>query len=86
VSVYKADAKDIEGILVVINRSNSEAYRKIIPRKYFREPVLSKDALMEDFGRMTFYAYKVEENTVGVAALRVVSDEVGANTLGIRTP
>jgi N-acetylglutamate synthase-like GNAT family acetyltransferase len=76
-SVYKAGIRDIEGILFVINRSNSEAYRKIIPAEYFREPVLSKDELMEDFGRMTFYAYKVEENTVGVAALRVVSDEVG---------
>jgi GNAT superfamily N-acetyltransferase len=75
--VYKADIKSIEEILFVINKSNGEAYRKIIPREYFREPVLGIDELMIDFGRMTFYAYKVEENTVGVAALKVVGDEVG---------
>jgi N-acetylglutamate synthase-like GNAT family acetyltransferase len=76
-SVYKADLKNIEEILFVINKSNSEAYRKIIPREYFREPVLSVDELMEDFRTMTFYAYKVEENTVGVSALKVVGDDVG---------
>jgi N-acetylglutamate synthase-like GNAT family acetyltransferase len=69
--------RDLEAILFVINKSNNEAYRKIIPREYFREPVLSMDELVGDFGKMTFYAYKVEENTVGVAALKVVDDEVG---------
>jgi N-acetylglutamate synthase-like GNAT family acetyltransferase len=76
-SVYRADIKSIEEILLVINKSNSEAYRKIIPREYFREPVLSIDELMEDFRRMTFYAYKVEESILGVAALKVVGHEVG---------
>jgi GNAT superfamily N-acetyltransferase len=76
-SVYKADIKNLEEILFVINKSNSEAYRKIIPREYFRQPVLSIDELTEDFARMTFYAYKVEEDTVGVAALKVVGDDTG---------
>jgi N-acetylglutamate synthase-like GNAT family acetyltransferase len=76
-SVYKTDIKDIEGILSVINKSNSEAYRKIIPREYFKEPVLSMGELTQDFRRMTFYACKVKENTVGVAALKVVGEDVG---------
>jgi N-acetylglutamate synthase-like GNAT family acetyltransferase len=76
-SIHRADIKDLEAILLVINKSNSEAYRKIIPPEYFKEPVLSIDELMEDFRRMTFYAYKVEENAVGVAALKVVGDDVG---------
>jgi GNAT superfamily N-acetyltransferase len=76
-SVYETDIKNIEEILFVINKSNSEAYRKIIPREYFREPVLSIEELIEDFRRMILYAYKVEESTVGVSALKVVGDDVG---------
>jgi N-acetylglutamate synthase-like GNAT family acetyltransferase len=76
-SVRRADVKDLEAILFVINKSNSEIYRSIIPREYFKEPVLSIDELIEDFRKMTFYAYKVEGNTIGVAALKVVGDEVG---------
>jgi N-acetylglutamate synthase-like GNAT family acetyltransferase len=76
-SIHRADIKDLEAILFVINKSNSEAYRKIIPPEYFKEPVLSIAELIEDFRKMTFYAYKVEENTVGVAALKVVDDDVG---------
>jgi N-acetylglutamate synthase-like GNAT family acetyltransferase len=76
-SIRRADVKDLEAILFVINKSNSEVYRSIIPREYFKEPVLSIDELIEDFRKMTFYAYKVEGNTIGVAALKVVGDEVG---------
>jgi GNAT superfamily N-acetyltransferase len=75
--VRRADVRDLEAILFVINKSNSEAYRKIISQKYFKEPVLSIDALVEDFRKMTFYAYKVEEYIVGVAALKVVGEETG---------
>jgi N-acetylglutamate synthase-like GNAT family acetyltransferase len=76
-SIRRAGIRDLEAILFVINKSNSEAYRKIIPREYFREPVLGIDELVEDFGKMTFYTYRVEENIVGVAALKVVGGEVG---------
>jgi amino-acid N-acetyltransferase len=75
--VCKTDIKDIEEILFVINKSNSEAYRKVIPQEYFKEPVLSKDELIEDFRKMTFYACKVEEIIVGVAALKVIGNDMG---------
>lgn len=76
-SIHRADIKDIEKILFVINRSNSEAYKKIIPPEYFREPALTLDKLLEDFEDMAFYTYKVEKKTIGVAALKVANDEVG---------
>jgi hypothetical protein len=46
--VCKTDTKDIEEIRFVINRSNGETYRKIIPREHFKESVSSKDELTED--------------------------------------
>jgi len=77
-SVQRADMKDIEVILFVINKSNSEAYRKIIPPEYFKEPVLTLDELLEDFKHVIFYTYKVKDRVVGVAALKVESDGVGS--------
>lgn len=76
-SIHRAASKDVESILFVINKSNSEAYGKIIPPKYFKEPVLTLRNLLEDFEEMTFYTYKVEESTVGVAALKILNDQVG---------
>lgn len=76
-SVHRADVKDIEKILVVINKSN-KAYKKIIPPEYFKEPVLTRDELLEDFKSMTFYMHKLEDEVVGTAALKVESDEVGS--------
>jgi N-acetylglutamate synthase-like GNAT family acetyltransferase len=74
--IYRAGAKDIETVLFVINKSNSEAYRKIIPKEYFKEPVLTPDELLKEFEKMTFYAYRINEGTIGVAAL-VVKEEQG---------
>jgi len=41
-SVYRADTKDIDVTLSIVNKSNSEAYRKIIPQEYFKEPVFTR--------------------------------------------
>lgn len=76
-SIQRADTKDIEPILFVINKSNREAYRNIIPPKYFKEPVLTLDELLKDFECMTFYTYNLEDKVVGVAALKIQNSEVG---------
>lgn len=76
-SVERADIKDIEAILLVINKSNSEAHREIISPEYFKEPVITPDKLSEEFKRMTFYTYKLENRVVGTAALKVGDDKVG---------
>ena len=64
-SVQRADIKDIESILFVINKSNKEAYRDIIPPEYFKESVLTVDKLLEDFKRMTVgWFTKIIESSV----------------------
>ncbi|MEW6232322.1 MAG: GNAT family N-acetyltransferase [Chloroflexota bacterium] len=75
--IEKACFDDAAEILLVINTSNREAYKNIIPQEHFKEPVLSLDKLLEDFERMTFYIYKSEGKIVGVAALQIESEETG---------
>jgi len=75
--IEKASLDDIEEILFVINTSNREAYRDIIPREHFKEPVVSAEELLQDFGRMRFYVYRVEGRIVGVAALQVEKGKLG---------
>jgi len=75
--IEKACLDDAAEILSVINTSNREAYKNIIPQEHFKEPVLSLDKLLEDLERMTFYTYKSEGSTVGVAALQIESEETG---------
>jgi len=76
-SICKADIKEIEEILFVINKSNSEAYRKIIPPDYFKEPVFTHDELLKKFKEMTFYAYELKGEIFGVAALQTESESLG---------
>ncbi|KPV62422.1 MAG: acetyltransferase [Candidatus Bathyarchaeota archaeon BA1] len=66
-----------DDILHVINISNREAYREIIPKEHFTEPVLSLEELLRDFERMTFYVYRFESRIVGVSALHVQSENTG---------
>jgi len=75
--IEKACLNDAEEILSVINTSNREAYKNIIPKEHFREPVLSLEDLLENLERMTFYIYKSEGRIVGVAALQIESEETG---------
>ena len=66
-----------EDILKVINTSNREAYKGIIPQEHFREPVVTEEELLADLKRMTFYAWERKGEIVGVAALQLLSEEVG---------
>jgi GNAT superfamily N-acetyltransferase len=75
--IQEARTENANEILSVINRSNREAFRSIIPRSHFREPVLSLEELLSDFERMAFYVYKSGGTIVGVAALQVESEETG---------
>jgi len=69
--VERAARREIEAILSVINISNREAYRDIIPQEHFREPVLTPEELLKLMEELTFYVYKDEGDAIGVAALRV---------------
>lgn len=76
-SVRKADIKDASEVLSVINKSNAEAYRKIIPPKYFKEPVFTYGELLKKFSEMTFYTFELKGEIVGVAALQTESQCLG---------
>jgi N-acetylglutamate synthase-like GNAT family acetyltransferase len=76
-SIEKAHSDNAEGILSVINTSNREAYKGIIPKEHFREPVLSLEKLLGDFEKMTFYVYESAGRIVGVAALQIEGQEIG---------
>jgi ribosomal protein S18 acetylase RimI-like enzyme len=75
--IQRASVEDVEAILNVINTSNREAFQCIIPREYFRDPVLSAEKLLGIFETMTFYVYRSEGEIVGVAALSVKSPGEG---------
>jgi len=75
--IEKAELNDIEGILFVINTSNREAYRNVIPEEHFKEPVVSAEELLNDFKKMEFHVYKAEGRIIGVAALQVESEKIG---------
>jgi multimeric flavodoxin WrbA/GNAT superfamily N-acetyltransferase len=75
--IEEAGRGDVQEVLSVINTSNREAYRGVIPGEHFREPVLSLEKLLENFGQMTFYVYRSESRIVGVAALHAEDGETG---------
>jgi GNAT superfamily N-acetyltransferase len=77
VVIEEASSKDAEEMLVVINASNRQAYRSIIPRPHFRDPVLSLRELVQDLERMTFYIHRYQGRILGVIALHVESAETG---------
>ncbi len=76
-NVRKSDIKDVREVLRVINRSNAEAFKKIIPPVYFREPVFTYDEFLKKIKEMTFYSYKLKGEIIGVAALQVESGSLG---------
>lgn len=76
-SIRKLDVKDAWEVLSVINRSNAEFYKRIIPPEHFKEPVFTYDELLTKFKEMTFYAYQLEGKIIGVAALQTKSECLG---------
>lgn len=75
--IEKARANDTEEILSVINKTNREAYKNIIPKEHLKMPILSLKELLEVFEKMAFYVYKSADRIVGVAALQIESEETG---------
>ena len=75
--IEKAQSADAAEILWVINTTNREAYKDIIPKEHLKAPILTLEELLEILDRMAFYVYKIEGKIVGVAALQVESEETG---------
>lgn len=69
--------KNAAEILKVINSSNREAFRTIIPKEYFIDPILSLKQLLKEFDKAEFFSYKQRGGIVGVAALEGKNKETG---------
>jgi N-acetylglutamate synthase-like GNAT family acetyltransferase len=76
-SVGRVYPRDVESVLYVINASNRDAYRSIIPSEQFKDPILTAEQLRREFENMIFYAYRLENKLVGVAALRIDEGKTG---------
>ncbi len=76
-AIREASEEDVDEIASVINEANYHAYRNIVPEPYFRYPVVTPSEILNDMKRMKFYVYEVDEKIVGVAALEIVTNDVG---------
>jgi GNAT superfamily N-acetyltransferase len=75
--IRRLEVRDVMEALYVINKSNAEAYRKIIPPEYFKEPVFTYEEFLKKFNEMVFYGYELEGKIVGVAALQLLNEYSG---------
>lgn len=77
VRVEEATFDDAQEILDVINSSNREAFGQIIPKEYFREPIITREGFDECLNKMTFYVHRQEDVVVAVAALSIEDEDIG---------
>ncbi len=75
--IEKAKPDDVQEILPVINKANREAFAGIIPKEYFREPIITREQFDECSQRMTFYVHRYEGVVVAVAALGAEDQDCG---------
>jgi len=73
--IREADISDVDYIVCVINESNYRAYRNIIPKEFFKHPVVDRNVILKDMEKMRFYVYEVNGRIVGVAALHPKPNE-----------
>lgn len=73
--IREAGKEDIEHILTIINESNRRSFSKVIPKEYFKDPILKLEDLLHDFNRMKFVIYQEGNSPVGVAGFYVKPEE-----------
>jgi len=75
--IEKATADDVQEILFVINTANRKAFGRIIPTKYFKEPIITIEELEESLEMMMFHVHRHKGMVVAVAALSVEDEDTG---------
>lgn len=68
--------ENLNDILHVINESNRQAYRSIIPKEYFREPVLTSKELVNWMEKGEFYGHFERNKITAVASLRIEDSDI----------
>lgn len=72
--VRRASSRDIDAITEVINKSNYEAYKNIIPSKYFKHPFVNSEYISSIFNKWFIYVAEVNGKIVGCVCLEVNND------------
>ncbi|MDF1537636.1 MAG: GNAT family N-acetyltransferase [Candidatus Thorarchaeota archaeon] len=69
VEFEKADDDDaLDEILSIINNSNIEQWREIIPEEHYKEPFLTKAQINEMSTYMEFYVFKKSDEIIAVGS------------------
>ncbi len=66
--VRRACPEDMDRILFVINKTNEDFFRDIIPPEHFIRPILEEQRLEDQLREMTFIVMEQDGDVVGVAA------------------
>lgn len=74
--IRRAEQEDIDSIVSVVNESNWDAYKDIIPTEVFEDPIVNREEMKDMFEYIEFYVYE-DEDIVGVAGLNVVDKNFG---------
>ncbi len=69
VKIISSQAEDIDEILSLINNTNREWYRTIIPAEYWTEPFLTMDQLQKMSTSMEFYICRHNGAIIAVGSL-----------------
>ncbi|OYT53587.1 MAG: hypothetical protein B6U76_08330 [Desulfurococcales archaeon ex4484_217_2] len=75
--IRKACCEDADEILEVIVKTNRAFFSKIIPKKYFKDPILTREELLKEMENIEFYIYELEGKIVGVSGLTMENKETG---------
>ena len=75
--IRRACYEDADEILEVIVKTNRTFFSKIIPKKYFKDPVLTKEELLKEMENIEFYVYELGGKIVGVSGLTVENKKTG---------
>jgi ribosomal protein S18 acetylase RimI-like enzyme len=76
-TIVAVTVEDAEELRRVINKSNREAYRKVIHPEHFKTEILPSDEVAGVMASMSFYGFRHDGHLVGVAALTEESEGVG---------
>jgi len=75
--IRRACYEDADEILEVIVKTNRVFFSKIIPKEYFKDPVLTKEELLREMKNIEFYVYELEGKIIGVSGLSIEDREIG---------
>ena len=75
IELVKAEAADLDEILVFVNEINREWYSNIIPAEHWFEPFLTKEQLQEMSESMEFFVHRHEDSIIAIGSFSITDEE-----------